>query len=141
MVEIPYFPIFEWDFLVIDTPKGEYLISGFEFMNNFKTSIYLRQGMITFNPYYTDSSDFSILLNDYVSTSTTCEALSLPHSIDEFFKEMEDFGEDNSISSLHLFHGNVDLPPSSYHDSLEEFWDEEEEPEEIETVTKVVPSA
>ncbi|MBW0491326.1 hypothetical protein O181_031041 [Austropuccinia psidii MF-1] len=27
----------------------------------------------------------------------------------------------------------MDLPPTSYHDSLEEFWDEEEEPEEIET--------
>ncbi|MBW0555196.1 hypothetical protein O181_094911 [Austropuccinia psidii MF-1] len=34
----------------------------------------------------------------------------------------------------------MDLPPSSYHDSLEEMWDEEEEPEEIETVMKVVPS-
>ncbi|MBW0526077.1 hypothetical protein O181_065792 [Austropuccinia psidii MF-1] len=34
----------------------------------------------------------------------------------------------------------MDLPPSSYHDSLEELWDEEEEPEEIETVMKVVPS-
>ncbi|MBW0574829.1 hypothetical protein O181_114544 [Austropuccinia psidii MF-1] len=35
----------------------------------------------------------------------------------------------------------MDLPPSSYHDSLEELWDEEEEPEEIKTVMKVVPSA
>ncbi|MBW0525520.1 hypothetical protein O181_065235 [Austropuccinia psidii MF-1] len=35
----------------------------------------------------------------------------------------------------------MDLPPSSYHESLEEFWDEEEETEEIETVMKVVPSA
>ncbi|MBW0566812.1 hypothetical protein O181_106527, partial [Austropuccinia psidii MF-1] len=34
----------------------------------------------------------------------------------------------------------MDLPPSSYHDSLEELWDEEEEPEEIETVMKVFPS-
>ncbi|MBW0544002.1 hypothetical protein O181_083717 [Austropuccinia psidii MF-1] len=34
----------------------------------------------------------------------------------------------------------MDLPPSSYHDYLEELWDEEEEPEEIETVMKVVPS-
>ncbi|MBW0495402.1 hypothetical protein O181_035117 [Austropuccinia psidii MF-1] len=34
----------------------------------------------------------------------------------------------------------MDLPPSSYHDSLEEFWNEEEEPEEVETVMKVVPS-
>ncbi|MBW0512487.1 hypothetical protein O181_052202 [Austropuccinia psidii MF-1] len=34
----------------------------------------------------------------------------------------------------------MDLPPSSYHDSLEELWDEEEESEEVETMMKVVPS-
>ncbi|MBW0567482.1 hypothetical protein O181_107197 [Austropuccinia psidii MF-1] len=34
----------------------------------------------------------------------------------------------------------MDLPTSSYHDSLEELWDEEEEPEEIQTMMKVVPS-
>ncbi|MBW0553464.1 hypothetical protein O181_093179 [Austropuccinia psidii MF-1] len=35
----------------------------------------------------------------------------------------------------------MDLPPSSYHDSLEELWDGEEEPEEIETMMKFVSSA
>ncbi|MBW0519445.1 hypothetical protein O181_059160 [Austropuccinia psidii MF-1] len=34
----------------------------------------------------------------------------------------------------------MDLPPSFSHDSLEEFWDEEEKPEDVETVMKVVPS-
>ncbi|MBW0550244.1 hypothetical protein O181_089959 [Austropuccinia psidii MF-1] len=34
----------------------------------------------------------------------------------------------------------MDLPPSSYHDSLEDLWDEEEEPEEIKTMMEVVPS-
>ncbi|MBW0497639.1 hypothetical protein O181_037354 [Austropuccinia psidii MF-1] len=34
----------------------------------------------------------------------------------------------------------MDLPASSYHDSLEELWDKEEEQEEIETVMNVVPS-
>ncbi|MBW0575199.1 hypothetical protein O181_114914 [Austropuccinia psidii MF-1] len=34
----------------------------------------------------------------------------------------------------------MDLPPSSYHDCLEELWDEEEETEEVETLMKVVPS-
>ncbi|MBW0482439.1 hypothetical protein O181_022154 [Austropuccinia psidii MF-1] len=34
----------------------------------------------------------------------------------------------------------MELPPSSYHDCLEELWDEEEEPEEIETMMKAVPS-
>ncbi|MBW0531278.1 hypothetical protein O181_070993 [Austropuccinia psidii MF-1] len=35
----------------------------------------------------------------------------------------------------------MDLPPLSFHASLEEQWDEEEEPEEIETVLKVFPPA
>ncbi|MBW0583602.1 hypothetical protein O181_123317 [Austropuccinia psidii MF-1] len=34
----------------------------------------------------------------------------------------------------------MELPPSSYHYSLEELWDEEEEPEEVGTVLKVFPS-
>ncbi|MBW0549364.1 hypothetical protein O181_089079 [Austropuccinia psidii MF-1] len=65
---------------------------------------------------------------------------SLLSSRDEVFKEIQDVGEDNSVSSLHLFFGNMDLPPSSYHDSLKELWEEEEEPEEVETVMKVVSS-
>ncbi|MBW0482150.1 hypothetical protein O181_021865 [Austropuccinia psidii MF-1] len=35
----------------------------------------------------------------------------------------------------------MDLPPLSFHASLEEQWDEEEDPEEIKTVLKVVPPA
>ncbi|MBW0465797.1 hypothetical protein O181_005512 [Austropuccinia psidii MF-1] len=68
-------------------------------------------------------------------TSVHIHSLNFHHSLvssrDGIFKEIKDVVEDDSISSLHLFHGNVDLPPSSYHDSLEELWDEEEDPEEI----------
>ncbi|MBW0560455.1 hypothetical protein O181_100170 [Austropuccinia psidii MF-1] len=64
---------------------------------------------------------------------------SLLKSRDEVFKEIKDVGEDVSISSLNLFQGDMDLPLLSFHASLEEKWDEEEEPEEIETVLKVVP--
>ncbi|MBW0483491.1 hypothetical protein O181_023206 [Austropuccinia psidii MF-1] len=53
---------------------------------------------------------------------------------------MKYFGEDKYISALHLFHGNMELCPSSYHDTLEKLWDEEEEPEEIETLIKAFPS-
>ncbi|MBW0507443.1 hypothetical protein O181_047158 [Austropuccinia psidii MF-1] len=66
--------------------------------------------------------------------------MGLLSSRDEVYQEIPDFGEDNSVYSLHLFFGNMDLPPSSYHNSLEELWDEGEEPEEVETVRKVVPS-
>ncbi|MBW0561743.1 hypothetical protein O181_101458 [Austropuccinia psidii MF-1] len=162
MVELPSFPSFEWDFLVIDTPKGEDLILGFDFLNHFNPSIYWRQGLITFNvdlkDYFDPSKSFS---NDF-SSAKTCAALvgdsrtpSFPPSVHipslnshpsllcsrgEVFKDIQDVGEDNSLSSLHLLFGNMDLPPSSYHDSLEELWDEEEEPKEVETVMKVVPS-
>ncbi|MBW0591346.1 hypothetical protein O181_131061 [Austropuccinia psidii MF-1] len=39
---------------------------------------------------------------------------------DEVFKEIKDVGEDVAISSLHLFQGDMDLPPLSFHSSLEE---------------------
>ncbi|MBW0515872.1 hypothetical protein O181_055587 [Austropuccinia psidii MF-1] len=66
---------------------------------------------------------------------------SLLQSRNEVFKEIKDVGEDVAISSLHLFQGDMDLAPLSFHASLEKQWDEEEEPEEIETVLKVVPPA
>ncbi|MBW0562148.1 hypothetical protein O181_101863 [Austropuccinia psidii MF-1] len=135
MVERPSFPSFEWNFLFIDTPKGEDLILGFDSLNNLNASIDQKKGMITFNAdqkdYYDPPNSFS---NDF-SSAKSCAA-----PVDGVFKEIQDVGEDNSVSSLHLFFGNMDLPPSSYHDSLEELWDEEEEPEEIEKVMKVVPS-
>ncbi|MBW0510321.1 hypothetical protein O181_050036 [Austropuccinia psidii MF-1] len=162
MVELPSFPSFEWDFLVIDTTKGEDLILGFDILNHFTPSIDWRKGLITFNSdhkdYYDPSKSFS---NDF-SSAKSCEALvgdsrtqsftssvhitslnphkSLLSSRDEVFKEIQDVGENNSVSSLHLFFGNMDLPPSSYNDALEELWDEEEESEEVETVMKIVPS-
>ncbi|MBW0580402.1 hypothetical protein O181_120117 [Austropuccinia psidii MF-1] len=63
MVEIPSFPAFEWDFLVIDTPKGEGLILIFDFPNHFNPSIVWRKGLITFNSdhkeYYDPAKSFS----------------------------------------------------------------------------------
>ncbi|MBW0499356.1 hypothetical protein O181_039071 [Austropuccinia psidii MF-1] len=118
---------------------------------------------VTHHTKYMDSSDSSIPLSDYFSSSKTCVDLVgysrtpsfktsvhipspnchylLLSSRDEVLIEIKDVGEDNSISSLHLFHGNVYLRPSSYHDSLEELWDGEEEPKEIEAMIKVLPSS
>ncbi|MBW0464858.1 hypothetical protein O181_004573 [Austropuccinia psidii MF-1] len=144
------------------TPKGEDLILGFDFLNHFNLYIDWRQGLITFNAdhkNYYDPLRFSI--NDF-SSAKSCAALvgdsrtpSFPSSVhnpslnshisllssrDEGFKEIKDFGEDNSVSSLYLSFWNMDLPPSSSHDSLEELWDEEEETQEVKTMMKVVPS-
>ncbi|MBW0549551.1 hypothetical protein O181_089266 [Austropuccinia psidii MF-1] len=127
MVKLPPFPSFEWDFLVIDTPKGEDLILGFDFLNHFKPSIDWRHRLITFTSYYKDYSDpFKSFHNDF-SSAKSCAALvgdsrttsflssvhipsiNSPHLLllygDEVFKEIQDVGEDNSLSSLHLFLG------------------------------------
>ncbi|MBW0581867.1 hypothetical protein O181_121582 [Austropuccinia psidii MF-1] len=70
MVELPSFPSFGWDVLVIDTPKGEDLILGFDFINHFNPSIDCRQGLITFNAdhkdYYDPSKSFS---NEFTSAN------------------------------------------------------------------------
>ncbi|MBW0482706.1 hypothetical protein O181_022421 [Austropuccinia psidii MF-1] len=138
MVELPSFPNFELEFLVIDTYKREDLILGFDSLNHFNPSI---------DNDFSSSKSCAGLVGDSRTPSFPSSVhipslnshQSLLSSRDEVFKEIQDVGEDNSVSSLHLFFGNMDLPPSSYHDSLEELWDEEEEPEEIETMMKVVP--
>ncbi|MBW0498392.1 hypothetical protein O181_038107 [Austropuccinia psidii MF-1] len=162
MVELPSFPSFEWDFLVIDTTKGEDLILVFDLLNHFEPSIDWRQGLFTFNAYHKDYYDASNSFSNDFSSAKSCAALvddsrapSFPSSVhipslnshqsllssrDGVFKEIQDVGEDNFVSSNHLFFGNMDLPPLSYHDSLEELWDEEEKPEEVETMMKVAPS-
>ncbi|MBW0558291.1 hypothetical protein O181_098006 [Austropuccinia psidii MF-1] len=148
--------------LVIDTPKGEDLILRFEFLNHFNPSIDWMQELITFNSDNKDYYDPSKYFSNDLSSDKSCAVLvgdsripSFPSSVhipslnshmsllafgDEVFKEIQDFGEDNSLSSLHVFFWNMDLPPSSYHDSLEELWNEEEELEEVEAVMKVFPS-
>ncbi|MBW0480860.1 hypothetical protein O181_020575 [Austropuccinia psidii MF-1] len=147
----------------MDTPNEAEPILGFEFLNHFDSSIDWRQVLINLNSYHKDyydpskycSNDFSsgksfaAVIGDSRSPlfpapvhipSFSCHQ-SLLSIIYEFFKDIKDFRENNSISSLHLFHGNVDLTPSSHSDSLEELWDTEEEAEEIETLMKVFPSA
>ncbi|MBW0574934.1 hypothetical protein O181_114649 [Austropuccinia psidii MF-1] len=88
MVELPSFPSFEWDFLVIDTPKGEDLILGFDSLNNFNTSIDWRKGLITFNSDHKDYHDPSKYFSSDFYSSKSCASLigdsrkpSLPSSV------------------------------------------------------------
>ncbi|MBW0579426.1 hypothetical protein O181_119141 [Austropuccinia psidii MF-1] len=133
-------------YCVIDTPKGEDIILGFDFLNHFNPSIDWRQGLITFDADHEDYCDSSNSFCNDFSSARSCAALvgdsitpsipssvhitslnshpSLPLSGDEVFKEIQDVGEDNSVSPLHLLFGSMDLPPSSYDDSLEDLWDE-----------------
>ncbi|MBW0523992.1 hypothetical protein O181_063707 [Austropuccinia psidii MF-1] len=112
MVELPSFPSFEWEFLVIDPPKGEDLILGFDFLLHFDPSIYWRKGFLTFNAYHLDYYDPATFLSNDFSSSKSCAALfgdprtpSFPSSVhiislhshqsllssrDEVFKEIQD---------------------------------------------------
>ncbi|MBW0503285.1 hypothetical protein O181_043000 [Austropuccinia psidii MF-1] len=75
IVEPPSFQSFEWDFLVIDIPKGEDLILGFDFLDNFDPSIDWRQRLIPFDAnnkdYYYPSNSF---INNF-SSAESCAAL------------------------------------------------------------------
>ncbi|MBW0475016.1 hypothetical protein O181_014731 [Austropuccinia psidii MF-1] len=111
----------------------------------------LKQWLTTLNSDHRDYYDPSKSFRNGFSSSKSCAALvgdsrtpSFPSSVhiaslnshqsllssrEEVFKEIQDVGEYNPVSSLNLLFGNMDLPPSSSDDSLEELWDKEKEPE------------
>ncbi|MBW0492417.1 hypothetical protein O181_032132 [Austropuccinia psidii MF-1] len=131
VVDLPSFPSFEWDFFIIDSPKGEDLILGYDFLYHFNPIIDWKNGLITYDSshkYY--SGIISSTSNDF-ATAVNSVSLSLLPSRDEVFKEIKDVVEDVAISSLHLLKGDMDLLPLSFHAPLEEQWDDEEDPEEI----------
>ncbi|MBW0561381.1 hypothetical protein O181_101096 [Austropuccinia psidii MF-1] len=129
VVDFPSFPSFLWDSFIIDSPKGEDLILRYAFLHHFNPIGDWKNGLITF---YSSLKDYS-----GSKSSTSNDFATAVHSV----SLIKDFGEDVAISSLNLFQGDMDLPPLYFHASLAEQWDEEEEPEEIETVMKVVPPA
>ncbi|MBW0474861.1 hypothetical protein O181_014576 [Austropuccinia psidii MF-1] len=163
VVDLPSFPIFEWDFFMIYSTKREDLILGYDFLYHFNPTIDWKDGFITYESSHKDSSSIESSSSNALATAVNSvslvgqlKTLSLPSSVhissmipsqsllkstDEVFKDIEPVGEYVAISSLHLFQGDMDLPPLSFHASLEEQWDEEEESEQIETVLTGVPPA
>ncbi|MBW0579646.1 hypothetical protein O181_119361 [Austropuccinia psidii MF-1] len=149
--------------IIPNSPKGEDLILGYDFLYHFNPIIDWKNGLITYDSNHKDSSGFNPSISNDLTTAVNSVSLvgelktpSLPPSVnnpsifpsqsllpyrDEVFKEINDVREDVAVNSLHLFQGDMNLPCLSFHASLEEQWDEEEEPEEIETVLKVVPRA
>ncbi|MBW0551218.1 hypothetical protein O181_090933 [Austropuccinia psidii MF-1] len=75
MVWLPSFPSFQWDLLVIDTPKVEDLILGFDFLNHFNPSINWRQVLITFKTNHKDYHNPSNSFSNDSSSANTCAAL------------------------------------------------------------------
>ncbi|MBW0497859.1 hypothetical protein O181_037574 [Austropuccinia psidii MF-1] len=140
-----------------NSPKGEDLILGYYFLYHFNTIIDWKKRLITYDFSHKDSSGINSSTSNDFSTAANSVALvgelktpsflysghtppiipsqlSLP-SRDEIFKDTKGIGEDVAIYSLYIFEGNIDLHPLYFHASVEE------EPEEIETVLKVVTPA
>ncbi|MBW0533876.1 hypothetical protein O181_073591 [Austropuccinia psidii MF-1] len=138
--------------IIPNSPKVGYLILGYDFLFHFNPIIDYKNGLITYDSSNKDSSAIKPSSSNALATAVNSLALvgelkipsilssvhippilpsqSLLQSRDEVFKEIkdvgEDVGEDIAISSIHLFQGDMYLPPLSFHASLEQQWDEEE---------------
>ncbi|MBW0569738.1 hypothetical protein O181_109453 [Austropuccinia psidii MF-1] len=133
VVDLPSLPSFEWDFFIIDSPKGEGLILGYDFLYHFDPIIDWKNGLITYDSSHKDFSGIKSSASNSLATAVNSVALvgelktpSLPSSVhipsimpsqsllksrDEVFKEIKEVGEDVAIYSLYLFQGDMDLPP------------------------------
>ncbi|MBW0483236.1 hypothetical protein O181_022951 [Austropuccinia psidii MF-1] len=122
--------------IIPNSPKVEDLILGYDLLYHFNPIIYWKNELITYYSSHKASSGIKSFSSNSLATAVNSVALvgelktpSLPSSVhipsimpsqsllqsrDEVFKDIKDVGED---------------------------WDEEEEPEEIENVLKVVPPA
>ncbi|MBW0546664.1 hypothetical protein O181_086379 [Austropuccinia psidii MF-1] len=132
LVDLPSFPNFEWDLCIIDSPKGEALILGYDFLYHFNPIIDWKNGLITYGSSNKGSSgilpfasnDFATAVNSVamvgeLKTPLLPSSVHIPSIIpsqsllplrDEVFKEIKDVIEDAALSSLHLFQGDIDLP-------------------------------
>ncbi|MBW0561294.1 hypothetical protein O181_101009 [Austropuccinia psidii MF-1] len=139
--------------MIPNSPKQENPILGYDFLYHFNPILDWRNGLITYDSSHKDSSGIISFTGNEFATAVNSVSLvgelktpSLPPSVHipsiipsqslhpliaEVFEEIKDVGEDVAISSLHLSQEDMDLPPLSFHASLEEQWDEEEEPEEV----------
>ncbi|MBW0512253.1 hypothetical protein O181_051968 [Austropuccinia psidii MF-1] len=104
----------------------------------------MKNGLITYDSSHKESSGINSSASNALATAVNSVALvgelktpslsssahipsimpsqSLLKSRDEVFKEIKVVGEDVAISSLHLFKGDMDLPPLFFHGSLVEHW-------------------
>ncbi|MBW0553073.1 hypothetical protein O181_092788 [Austropuccinia psidii MF-1] len=128
VVDFPSFPSFEWDFVIIDSPKGEDLILGYDFLYHFNPIIHWKNRFITYDSICKDSSVIKSSASNSLATALNSVALVGLQRDKRCWRKFCYI----LTSSLSRGYG-----PSL----LEEQCDEEEEPEEIETVLKVVPAA
>ncbi|MBW0483054.1 hypothetical protein O181_022769 [Austropuccinia psidii MF-1] len=88
VVDLPSLPRFEWDFFIIDSPKGEDLILGCSFLYKFNPIIDWKNGLITYHYSHKDSCGINYSTSNALATSVNSVALvgklkkhSLPYSV------------------------------------------------------------
>ncbi|MBW0495083.1 hypothetical protein O181_034798 [Austropuccinia psidii MF-1] len=96
--DFPSFPSFQWDFFIIDSPKGENLILGYDFLYHFNPIIDWRNGLIAYNSSHKCSSAINSPTSNDLVTSVNSVSLAgelktpslqscpLPHY---FYQEMK----------------------------------------------------
>ncbi|MBW0571833.1 hypothetical protein O181_111548 [Austropuccinia psidii MF-1] len=121
-------------FFIIDSPKGEDLILGYDFLYHLNPIIDWKNRLITYDSSGINSSASNALatavnsvglvgelktpsLRSSVHIPSIMPSQSLLKSRDEVVKEIKDVGEHVAISSLHLLQWDMDLPPLSFHAS------------------------
>ncbi|MBW0567771.1 hypothetical protein O181_107486 [Austropuccinia psidii MF-1] len=88
VVDFPSFPSFEWDFFIIDSPKGEDLILSYDFLYHFNPIIDWKYGLITYDSSHKDSSGIKYSASNALATCFNNASLageiktpSLPSSV------------------------------------------------------------
>ncbi|MBW0498375.1 hypothetical protein O181_038090 [Austropuccinia psidii MF-1] len=75
VVDLPSFPSFQWEFFIIDSPKGEYLILGYDFLYHFNPIIYWKNGLITYDSSHKDSSGIKSSASNPLATAVNSVSL------------------------------------------------------------------
>ncbi|MBW0546220.1 hypothetical protein O181_085935 [Austropuccinia psidii MF-1] len=88
VVDLPSLPSFEWDFFIIDSPKGEDLILGYDFLYHLDPITDWKNELITYDSIHKDSSGIKYSAINYLATAVNSVALvdelktpSLPSSV------------------------------------------------------------
>ncbi|MBW0572164.1 hypothetical protein O181_111879, partial [Austropuccinia psidii MF-1] len=72
VADLPSLPSFEWDFFIIDSPKGEDLILGYDFLYHFNPIIDWKNELITYDSSHKDSSGIiSSTGNDFATAANS----------------------------------------------------------------------
>ncbi|MBW0552700.1 hypothetical protein O181_092415 [Austropuccinia psidii MF-1] len=75
VVDLPYFPSFEWNIFIIYSPKGEELILGYDFLYHFNPIVDWKNELRTYHSSHKDSSVISSSTSNDLDTAVNSVAL------------------------------------------------------------------